>query len=72
MGRTEGDAKVAEGSAGDGHVNGELGVAEGGEEGTEAGNGVGEDDGGAGVEAGGVAGRDEYAGPDHSADAESE
>ena len=67
--RTKGDAEVAEGAAGDGHVDGELGVAEGGEEGAEAGNGVGEEDGGAGVE-GGVAGGDEDAGADHSADAE--
>jgi len=68
--RTEGDAEIAEGAAGDGHVDGELGVAEGGEEGTEAGNGVGEEDGGASVEAGGVAGGDEDASADHSADAE--
>jgi len=68
--RTEGDAEIAEGAAGDGHVNGELGVAEGGEEGAEAGNGVGEEYGGASVEAGGVAGGDEDASADHSADAE--
>ena len=37
--RTKGDAEVAKGTAGDGHVDGELGVAEGGEEGTESDNG---------------------------------
>lgn len=67
--RTEGDAEIAEGAAGDGHVDGKLGVAEGGEEGAEAGNGVGEEDGGASVEAGSAACGDEDTGADHSADA---
>lgn len=70
--RTESDANVAEGAAGDGHVDGELGVAEGGEEGAEAGNGVGEDDGGAGVEAAGAAGGDEDPCADHATEAESD
>lgn len=68
--RTERDAEIAEGAAGDRQVDGELGVAEGGEKGAEAGNGVGKNDGGAGVEAGGAAGGDENAGADHAADAE--
>lgn len=67
--RTECDANVAKGAAGDGHIDGELGVAEGGEEGAEAGNGVGEDDGGTGVEAAGAAGGDEDAGSDHTTEA---
>ena len=37
--RTKGDAEVAEGAAGDGHVDDKLSVAEGGEEGAKAGNG---------------------------------
>lgn len=68
--RTEGDAEVAERAAGDGHVDGELGVAEGGEEGADAGNGVGQDDGRAGALAAGPAGGDEDAGAHHAADAE--
>lgn len=38
---TEGDAEVAEGTARDGHVDGKLGVAEGGQESRETGNGIG-------------------------------
>ena len=65
--RTEGDADVAEGAAGDGEVDGELSVAESREEGAEAGNGVGQGNGGAGVEPAGAAGGHENAGTDHPA-----
>ena len=51
--------EVAEGAASDGHVDGELDVAEGGEEGTEADNGIGENDDGANIEVGGAASGDE-------------
>ena len=44
----EGDAKVDEGFAGNGNVDGELSVAKGGEEGVEVGNDVGDDNGQAG------------------------
>ena len=68
--RTEGDAEVAEGATSDGHVDSELGVAESGEECTEASNGVGENDGGSGVVKRGVTRRDEYSGADHAAEAQ--
>jgi hypothetical protein len=67
---TEGDAEVAEGAAGDGHVDGELGVAEGGEERAEPRNGEGHDDAGPGVQAGGAARGDQHPGTDHAADAQ--
>lgn len=66
-GRTKGDPEVAEGAAGDGHVDGELGVAERRQEGADPRNGVGNDDGGAGVLAGGAAGGHKHPGTDHPA-----
>ncbi|CAA6661371.1 unnamed protein product [Spirodela intermedia] len=53
-----------------GDLDGELGVAEDREEGSEARGGVGEDDGGAGVVPGLEAREDEHAGPDDGAEAE--
>lgn len=41
---TECDTDVAESAAGDGKVDGELGVTEGGEESAESGDCVGDDD----------------------------
>ena len=67
---TERDAEVAEGAAGDGHVDGELGVAEGGEQRAEAGNGVGHDEAGPRVDAGGAARGHEHAGAHHAAEPE--
>jgi len=70
--RTEGDAKVSEGAAGEGDVDGELGVAERRQKRADSGDGVGDNDGGAGMECRSVASGDEYAGADHSADSESD
>lgn len=66
---TERDADVAEGSTCDGHVDGKLGVTEGGEEGAETSNGVGDDDSRASVEVAGAAGGDEYSVTNHAAEA---
>lgn len=65
---TKSHTKVAESAASYGHIDGELGVAESGEKGTEAGNGVGENDGWTGV-VGGRACCDEHGGADHAAEA---
>jgi hypothetical protein len=65
---TERDAEVAEGAAGDGHVDGELGVAEGGEQRAEARNGVGRDDAGPRVEPGGAPRGHEHARAHHAAE----
>ena len=66
--RTKSHAKIAEGAASYGHIDSELGVAESGEEGAEAGNGVGDNDGWTSV-VGGHACCDEHAGADHAAEA---
>ena len=65
---TEGDAEVAEGAAGDGHVDGEFGVAEGGEQRAEPRNGVGHDEPWPRVEPRGAARGDEHPGADHAAE----
>ena len=67
---TEGDAEVAEGAAGDGQVDGELGVAEGGEQRAEPGNGVGHHDARPRVQPRGAARGDEDARAHHAAQAQ--
>ncbi|KAG5560375.1 hypothetical protein RHGRI_003624 [Rhododendron griersonianum] len=62
---TELDAEVGKGPAA-----GELGVAEDGEEGGEAGDSVGEGDDGAGLVVGFPVGDDQYAGADDGAEGE--
>lgn len=70
--RTKGDAEIAEGAAGDGHVDGELGVAEGGEKGAKSGNGIGHNYSWASVETAGSTGGDKDAGADHTADSKAD
>lgn len=55
---------VAEGTASDGELNSELSVVEGGKEGEETINGVGEDDSQASIKEGYAAGADEDVGVD--------
>ena len=68
-GWTEGDVEIAGGAVDDKHVDGELDVAEGGEEGAKVGNGVREGNVRARVEVGGAASGGKDAGPNHATNA---
>lgn len=67
---TEGDAEVAEGTACDGHVDGKLGVAEGGQESRETGNGIGHHNGRARTDTSSTPRRYKDSRSDHPAEAE--
>lgn len=67
---TEGNAEVAEGTASDWHVDGELSVAEGGQESAQTGNGIGDHHGRAGADSSSTPSRYEDSRSDHPAKAE--
>nr|GMD99996.1 Os01g0209901 [Ipomoea batatas] len=69
---TKGYAEITESAAGDGDLNGELSVAQGGEEGRQASDDVGNEDSRAGGFASNGAGGHENSDTKHSSDAESD